>query len=226
MTLPCLILAAGFGTRMGAMTATRPKPLIEVAGRSLLDHALDAARGSGPITVNAHYHADQIAAHLAGKDVRLQLEAPHILDSGGSVKRAAQQMAPGPLATLNADNVWTGEAPIQQLEAAFDPAKMGALLLLVPRAEAVGRIGGGDFAMAADGRLRFDKSPDTFVYVGAQILDPSPCLSDPRDVFSLRDIWQGFAAQGRLYGVVHKGRWADVGHPEGIAMAEEMQHVV
>ncbi|WP_341862989.1 nucleotidyltransferase family protein [Gymnodinialimonas sp. 57CJ19] len=226
MSLPCLILAAGFGTRMGAMTATRPKPLIEVAGRSLLDHALDAARGSGPITVNAHYHADQIAAHLAGKNVTLQLETPHILDSGGSVKRAAQQMADGPLATLNADNVWTGEAPIQQLEAAFDPARMGALLLLVPRAEAVGRIGGGDFAMDPDGRLSFDKSPDTYVYVGAQILDPGPCLSDPRDVFSLRDIWQEYAAQGRLYGLIHKGRWADVGHPDGITLAEEMQHVV
>ncbi|QXT40164.1 nucleotidyltransferase family protein [Gymnodinialimonas ceratoperidinii] len=226
MSVPCLILAAGFGTRMGAMTADRPKPLIEVAGRTLLDHALDAARGTDPITVNAHYRADQIAAHLAGRDVHLQLETPEILDSGGSVKRAVQRWGEGPMATLNADNVWTGAPPIRQLEAAFDPARMGALLLLVPRADAVGRKGGGDFAMTPDGRIAFDKSADTYVYVGAQILDPAPCLNDPREVFSLRDVWQGYAEEGRLFGIVHEGRWADVGHPGGIEMAEEMLHVV
>lgn len=226
MTRPCLILAAGFGTRMGALTATRPKPLIEVAGRSLLDHALDAAEGSGPITVNAHFHADQIAAHLRGRDVHVQHEQPEILDSGGAVKRAAQSFPAGAIATLNADNIWTGDAPIPQLNAAFDAGKMGALLLLVPRAQAVGRLGGGDFSMAVDGRLTFDKSHDTYVYTGAQILDPTPCLTDPRDVFSLRDIWQTYAAEGRLFGLIHKGHWADVGHPKGIAVAEEMLDAV
>lgn len=225
MSLPCLILAAGFGTRMGALTATLPKPLIEVAGKTLLDHALEAAQGASPITVNAHFRPDQIARHLDGHGVAIQLEQPDILDSGGAVKRAAQGLT-GPLATLNADNVWTGAAPIPQLQAAFERAKMGALLLLVPRAQAIGRTGGGDFAMAPDGRLTFDKSPDTYVYTGAQILDPAPCLNDPRDVFSLRDIWQFYAAQGRLYGLIHKGHWADVGHPEGIAVAEEMLHAV
>ncbi|OAN75178.1 nucleotidyltransferase [Jannaschia sp. EhC01] len=226
MSLPCLILAAGFGTRMGALTADRPKPLIQVAGRTLLDHALEAAEGAAPITVNAHFHADQIVRHLDGRSIMVQHEQPNILDSGGAVKRAAQSMPKGPMATLNADNVWTGTAPIPLLHAAFDPARMGALLLLVPRAQAIGRLGGGDFAMRADGRLSFDKSPDTYVYTGAQILDPAPCLSDPRDVFSLRDIWQAYAAQGRLFGLVHKGQWADVGHPDGIRIAEEMLHVV
>ncbi|GAB5449383.1 nucleotidyltransferase family protein [Gymnodinialimonas sp.] len=225
MSLPCLILAAGFGTRMGALTADRPKPLIDVAGQTLLDHALDAAEGAGPITVNAHFHADQIAQHLAGRGITIQHEQPKILDSGGAVKRAAQGLK-GPMATLNADNVWTGTAPVPQLQAAFDPAKMGALLLLTPRAQAIGRIGGGDFAMAPNGRLTFDKSADTYVYTGAQILDPAPCVNDPRDVFSLRDIWQDYAAQGRLFGLVHQGRWADVGHPEGIRIAEDMLHAV
>ncbi|ABD56981.1 nucleotidyltransferase family protein [Jannaschia sp. CCS1] len=222
MTLPCLILAAGFGTRMGALTADRPKPLIDVANRLLLDHALDAARGTGPITVNAHCHADQIAAHLAGTSLRLQYEYPDILDSGGAVKRAAQSLPTGPIATLNADNVWTGEAPITQLSAAFDPARMGALLLLVPRADAVGRIGVGDFSMDAEGRLTLDKLPESYVYTGAQILDPTPCLNDPRDVFTLRDMWHAYAAEGRLFGLIHRGRWADVGNPDGIALAERM----
>lgn len=219
MTLPCLILAAGFGTRMGTLTHHQPKPLITVGGRTLLDHALDAARGTGPITVNAHYRADQIAAHLEGREVTLQHEDPDILDSGGAVKRTGET---GPLATLNADTVWTGAPPITQLLRAFQPGTMGAILLLTPRADAVGRTGGGDFAMAADGRLSFDPSPGTYVYTGAQILDPTPCLADPRDIFSLRDIWRGYAESGRLFGLIHRGRWADVGHPQGIALAEEM----
>lgn len=222
MTLPCLILAAGFGTRMGALTADRPKPLIKVAGRTLLDHAIDAAHGTGPITVNAHAHAEQIAAHLEGTPLHLQHEDPDILDSGGAVKRLAQSLPAGPMATLNADNVWTGDAPIAQLMAAFDPAKMGALLLLTPRAEAVGRTGVGDFSMDADGRLTLDKLPESHVYTGAQILDPSACRTDPRDVFSLRDVWLDCAAQGRLFGLLHKGRWADVGYPDAIAVAERM----
>lgn len=222
MTVPCLILAAGFGTRMGALTADRPKPLIPVARKALLDHALDAAQGASAIAVNAHYRADQIADHLAGRDVAFLRETPDILDSGGSVKNAAQRWPEGPMATLNADNVWTGPSPISQLRAGFAPARMGALLLLVPREMAVGRDGGGDFSMEADGRLQFDKSPQSYVYTGAQILDPAPCLADPREVFSLRDVWQQYANEGRLFGLIHRGRWADVGHPDGIALAEEM----
>lgn len=226
MSLPCLILAAGFGTRMGALTEDCPKPLIDVAGRPLLEHALEAATGTAPITVNAHYHADQIAAYLAERDVFIQHESPDILDSGGAVKRFAKNLPKGPLATLNADNVWTGPAPILHLSTAFDATQMGALLLLTPRDQAIGRLGGGDFTMSSDGRLSFDKSADAYVYTGAQILDPEPCLQDPRDVFSLRDIWQIYAAKGRLFGLVHPGQWADVGHPAAIHLAEELHRAV
>lgn len=222
MTLPCLILAAGFGTRMGALTADRPKPLIDVAGRTLLDHALDAAQGTGPIAVNAHYRADQVTAHLHGRDVAVLHEMPEILDSGGAVKNAVQHWPQGPIATLNADNVWTGTPPISQLATAFDRARMGALLLLIPREKAVGRTEAGDFAMGPDGRLTLDKIHGDYVYTGAQILDPAPCRADPRAVFSLRDVWAGYAAQRRLFGLVHTGNWADVGHPGGITLAEDM----
>lgn len=222
MTMPCLILAAGFGTRMGVLTHGCPKPLIKVAGRTLLDHALEAAHGASALAVNAHYHADQIAAYLGSADVKLLLEEPDILDSGGAVKNAARRWRCNQMATLNADNVWAGAAPLAQLEAAFEAKGMGALLLLVPRADAVGRVGGADFAMDAEGRLQFDKTHGDYVYTGAQILDPSPCLTDPRDVFSLRDVWKEYAAEGRLFGLIHAGHWADVGHPGGIALAEDM----
>lgn len=223
MILPCLILAAGFGTRMGAMIADQPKPLIMVAGRTLLDHALVAAGSAAPVAVNTHYRAEQIAAHLAGRaDITLLHETPEILDSGGAVKNAAQHWPNGPIATLNADNVWTGSNPIAQLSAAFDPSIMGALLLLVPVGRATGREGPGDFAMDARGRLTLDKARGAYVHTGAQILDPTSCIAAERDVFSLRDTWDHFAQQGQLFGLIHDGRWADVGHPGGIALAEDM----
>ena len=219
-----MILAAGFGTRMGALTADRPKPLIEVAGRALLDHAIAAARdGGGRIAVNAHYRAEQIAAHLAGMpDIHLSVEAPDILDSGGGVKRALPHLAGSPIATLNADAVWTGPGPLNTLVAAWDGARMGALMLLVPRGRAVGRTGGGDVAMDAQGRLTWDRSAAGLVHTGAQLIDPALIAARPETAFSLLDIWQEQMEQGRLFGVIHPGRWADVGQPEGIALAEGM----
>ncbi|MEX3017652.1 nucleotidyltransferase family protein [Gymnodinialimonas hymeniacidonis] len=225
MTAPCLILAAGFGTRMGALTANRPKPLIEVGGQSLLDHALGFAREAAcpKIAVNAHYRADQIEGHLTGaEDVHVLIEAPNILDSGGAVKNAANTLGLDAMLTLNADNVWRGPNPLTALSTAFDPGRMGAFLLLSPREKVVGRKEGGDFNMDADGRLTLDKANGDYVYLGAQMLDPRPCATDPRDVFSLRDVWARLEDQGRLFGLVYEGQWADVGHPEGIALAEAM----
>ncbi|MDG3041230.1 nucleotidyltransferase family protein [Roseicyclus marinus] len=219
-----MILAAGFGTRMGALTADRPKPLIEVAGRALLDHAIAAAReGGGRIAVNAHYRAAQIAAHLAGMpDIHLSVETPEILDSGGGVKRALPHLTGRPIATLNADAVWSGPGPIRTLAEAWDGARMGVLMLLVPRDRAVGRIGGGDVAMDAQGRLTWDRGAEGLVHTGAQLIDPALIAARSEAAFSLREIWQDQMEKGRLFGVMHPGRWADVGHPEGIALAEGM----
>lgn len=219
-----MILAAGFGTRMGALTADRPKPLIAVAGRALLDHALGAAQdGGGCIAVNAHYRADQIAAHLAHRpDIHLSVEMPALLDSGGGVKQALPQLRTTPIATLNADAVWAGPGPLRSLTVAWDSARMGVLMLLVPRARAVGRLGSGDVAMDAVGRLTWDRSEAGLVHTGAQLIDPSLIAAHPATAFSLREIWQDQMDRGRLFGVIYPGRWADVGHPGGIAQAEAM----
>jgi MurNAc alpha-1-phosphate uridylyltransferase len=220
-----MILAAGFGRRMGALTADRPKPLIEVGGRPLLDHAIDAARaGGGRIAANAHYRADRIAAHLAAHhpDVALSVETPRILDSGGGVKRALSQLGTDPVATLNADAVWAGPPPIRGLAAAWDGEQMGALMLLVPRDRAIGRQGGGDVAMDAAGRLRWDRSDESLVHTGAQLIATGPLAAHPGDVFPLRAIWQQLMEEGRLFGVIYPGRWADVGHPAGLSQAEAM----
>lgn len=214
-----MLFAAGFGTRMGALTATRPKPLIKVAGRPLIDHALALVEQAGvPRTVvNTHYMAEQVHAHLAGRNaVQISHETPEILDTGGGLRHALPLLGTGPVFTLNSDAVWTGANPLSELAAAWDPERMDALLLLVERDAARGHAGRGDFLHAADGRLR--RGPGA-VYTGAQILKTEAVAEYPEDVFSLNAVWNRMLAGGRLFGALHAGGWCDVGHPGGIAEA-------
>lgn len=228
MSLPCLILAAGFGTRMGGLTRDTPKPLIEVAGRPLLLHALEVARSAHatPIAVNGHYLADKLESWLNAHapDVEFLRETPRILDSGGAVRNAllALGVHEGPILTLNADCVWRGPNPLAGLMEAWNPSLMDGLLSIIPRAHATGREGGGDFACDMGGHLTFDRSPESAVYTGAQIVASAPFLAERRDVFSTREIWTDMIARGRLHGHGFTGQWADVGHPGGIAAAEAM----
>ncbi len=220
-----LLFAAGFGTRMGRLTADRPKPLIRVAGRTLLDHALALAEDAGVsrTVVNAHYRAEMICSHLAGRGATVSVEAPGILDTGGGLRAALPLLDPNgqglPLFTLNTDAVWTGPNPLQTLRAAWDPAGMEALLLLVPRERATGHDGAGDFTFAADGRLT--PGPGA-VYSGAQIVSPGLLAGGPKGAFGMWHLWNAALAGGRLFGVLHPGGWCDVGRPEGIALAEAM----
>src|SRR5690606_3470994 len=130
-----------------------PKPLIKVAGRSLLDRALEMGRqaGANRIAVNTHYLGGQIADHLAGTDVAISHE-PELLDTGGGLRKALPLLGAGPVATLNPDVVWTGPNPLATLAQAWRD-DMDALLALVPLAQARARLGGGDFAMDAQGRI-------------------------------------------------------------------------
>lgn len=216
-----MLFAAGFGTRMGALTRTRPKPLIPVAGRTLLDHALALADEAGipRRAVNAHYLADQIVAHLAPAGIPVSVEAPEILDTGGGLRAALPLLGAGPVFTLNTDAVWTGPNPLATLRAAWDPARMDALLLLIPADRARGHKGAGDFTRAADGQIA--RGPG-LVYSGAQVLNPAGLAAIPDTVFSLNRLWDRIGQEGRLFGVVHRGGWCDVGRPEGISEAEAM----
>jgi len=224
MSFPLMVFAAGFGTRMGALTAHQPKPLIPVAGRPLLDHALDLAdqAGAGPVVVNTHYLADQITRHLAGRSVTLSHEADEILETGGGLRRALPHLGAGPVMTLNSDAVWTGLNPLSQLAARWDPERMDALLLLLPVGQATGHKGTGDFLIGADGRIARAKGAAGLVYLGAQILRCEGLASVDRPVFSLNILWDEMIGRGRAFGLVHQGGWCDVGRPEGIAEAEAM----
>jgi MurNAc alpha-1-phosphate uridylyltransferase len=216
-----MLFAAGFGTRMGVLTRHRPKPLIEVAGRPLLDHALDLARGAGVtrIVANTHYLGDQVRHHLAGTCVEISDETEEILETGGGLRKALPLLGSGPVFTLNTDAVWTGENVITRLSQLWDPARMDALLALIPPENAVGHKGAGDFMLDAEGRL--SRGPG-YVYSGAQILNPRGIETISAKAFSLNLLWDRMLAEDRLFGFVHPGGWCDVGRPESISLAEAM----
>lgn len=221
---PVMIFAAGFGTRMGALTKDRPKPLIKVAGKTLLDHALDLALTPqvSRIVVNAHYHADKIAAHLTGKNVALSVEAEAILETGGGLRAAMPLLGSSPVMTLNSDAVWTGMNALDALAAGWDGASMDALLLLAPVSATLGYSGQGDFRTDDAGRIHRANGGDGLVYLGAQIIrtDLLPCI--PQTTFSLNLLWDRMIAEGRAFGLAHDGGWCDVGRPEGIGQAEAL----
>ncbi len=216
-----MLFAAGLGTRMGALTADRPKPLIPVAGRPLIDHALALLKGVkvGPVVVNLHYHPEQIRAHLTDHSEIRFSDEPVLLETGGGLRAALPELGGNPVVTLNTDAVWTGPSPLERLIRHWDPARMEALLLLVPRDRAVGHIGGGDFLVDAEGRLR--RGPGE-VYTGLQIIrtDRLAEIADP--VFSIGRIWDRMAEAGTLFGLGHEGGWCDVGRPDCIPLAEAL----
>ena len=215
-----MLFAAGFGTRMGELTRTRPKPLIPVAGQTLLDHALTLAAGAAipRRVVNAHYLAEQVVAHLDGSDIPVALETPEILDTGGGLRAALPLLGPGAVFTLNTDAVWTGPNPLAALLAAWDD-RMDALLMLVPLAHTHGRKGGGDFSLDQAGRLI---RKGDLVYGGAQIIRTDRLAGIGDEVFSLNRLWDLMIAEGRAFGLIHGGEWCDVGRPDCIPLAEAL----
>lgn len=222
MTQPqaVMIFAAGFGTRMGALTRDRPKPLIPVAGRPLIDHALALAKAAAPrIVVNTHYRAGMIADHLAGSAVALSPEPDAILDTGGGLRAALPLLGSDPVFTLNPDAVWQGENPLLALAAAWDGARMEGLLLLLDHDRAIGHAGPGDFLTDAQGRLT--RGPGR-IYSGAQIIRTDDLSAIAEPAFSLNLLWDRMIARGTLHGLGYCGQWCDVGRPECIPLAEAL----
>lgn len=224
-----MVLAAGLGRRMGALTASRPKPMIEVARRPLVDHVLDrlAEAGVEPVVVNVHYHADVLEAHLRRRvrpAIVISDERDALLETGGGVRRALPLLGTAPFFVMNGDTIWieTGASNLAAMAAAFDPARMDALLLLAQAAGSVGYDGRGDFDRGPDGRLARRPAAGTapFVYAGAAILSPALFAGTPEGAFSLNLLFDKAAAAGRLFGHRLDGLWMHVGTPEAVAEAE------
>ena len=215
-----MIFAAGLGTRMRPLTDDRPKPLIKVAGQTLLDRAIGLGRDGGArrIVVNTHYLGHMIEDHLAGQDIAISPEDP-VLETGGGLRRALPLLGAGVVLTLNPDVVWTGPNPIAALRAAWDPARMDALFILVPLGRATARAGVGDFSLDPAGRI--SRGGD-LVYGGAHVLNTERLAGIGEPVFSLNRVWDQLIAEGRAFGITHPGGWCDVGRPDTIPLAEAL----
>lgn len=224
-----MVLAAGLGKRLRPYTDDRPKPLVEVAGGTILDRVLDKLTETGVerCVVNTHYRAPQIETHLARRAaprVKLSHEET-LLDTGGGVARALPSLGDDPFYVVNADILWDegpGACALARLGEAFDPGTMDALMLLVPRTRAVGYDGPGDFRADEGGRLaRRGEAPTApFVFTGLQVLDPGLFAAVPEGAFSLNLLYDRAIAADRLFGIEHTGRWFHIGTPEGLALAE------
>ena len=216
-----MIFAAGFGTRMKELTQDQPKPMIKVAGRPLIDHALDLARDAkcDPVVANLHYKPEILERHLTPKGVITLLEYPDILETGGGLRNALPTLGVDPVFTMNADAIWAGPNPLTLLAEAWNPDQMDALLMTVPIAQTVGYEGTGDFSADGDGTLI--RGPGV-VYGGVQIIKTDALNGIAKDSFSLNLLWDQMLSDTRLFGVCYPGRWCDVGHPGGITLAEDM----
>jgi N-acetyl-alpha-D-muramate 1-phosphate uridylyltransferase len=224
-----MVLAAGIGVRMRPLTDRMPKPLVRVGGRALIDHVLDRLADAGieRAVVNVHHFADQIERHLNGRQhppVTISDERDRLLDTGGGIVKSLAALGDEPFFLVNADTIWIeGVRPnLERLAAAFDPATMDGLLLLAPTATSIGYEGRGDFALAADGRLRRrgEREIVPFVYAGAGILAPSLFDNAPAAPFSVTRLFDRAEARGRLHGLRLEGLWMHVGTPAAIAEAE------
>ena len=227
-----MVLAAGIGKRMRPLTATRPKPLVEVAGKPLLDHVFDRLRaaGIGKVVVNVHYLADALEAHVRRRasdlDIVISDERAELLETGGGLAKAAALIDEDPFFAINADNLWV-DGPVdtlQLLARRWDEATMDALLLVVPLARAHCHKGPGDFHMDAEGRMvrRKPNRVAPFVFTGVQLVSKRLLVDAPQGAFSTNVFWDRAIEKGRLYGFVHQGLWADVGTPGAIPKAEAL----
>ena len=226
-----MVMAAGLGKRMRPLTATRPKPLIEVAGKPLIDHAFDRLRSAGVkrAVVNVHYLGDALEAHVTHrvKDIEVVVsdERKQLMETGGGLVQARDLLGDKPFLCVNSDNLWV-DGPIdaiRQLAAAWDDERMDALLLLVPLARAHCHPGNGDFHLDAFGQITRRRAAGRlapFVYTGVQILSPRVIRDWPEGPFSTNLFWERAIEAGRAYGVVHQGLWFDVGSPPAIAATE------
>ena len=224
-----MLLAAGLGRRMRPLTATTPKPLIEVHGKALIDHALDRLAEAGVATavVNVHYLADLLEAHLARRSrpaIVVSDERDALLDTGGGIRKALGHFGGVPFFLMNTDGLWLeGARPnLARLAEAWDAARMDALLLLAPTATSVGYDGVGDFVMSPEGRLsrRAEREIAPFVYAGVAILHPRLFADSPDGAFSLNMLFDRAIEQERLWGLRLDGLWMHVGTPAAIKEAE------
>ncbi len=234
MIRSAMILAAGRGERMRPLTDATPKPLIPVAGRSMLDRAMDRLQEHGirNLVINVHHLGEQIARHVGPGRAHI-LREERLLETGGSVKNALPLLGEEPFFVLNGDGLWTdGPTPmLKRMEAAWNPQRMDALLLLQPMDMVIGREASdrGDYFLDDNGtkgsgkaRHRGSEPSAPYFFASVSICDARLFRSSPDGPFSLLNLWNRAQAAGHLHGLVHDGLWFHVGTPQALAEAEKV----
>jgi MurNAc alpha-1-phosphate uridylyltransferase len=230
-----MILAAGLGQRMRPLTDTKPKPLLEVGGRAMLDIVLDrvAALGVARVVINLHYKGEVIREHLKSRSDLEILFSPEdeLLDTGGGIKAALPLLGDDPVFVINADLPWMdGKVPaLKRMADTYNAGKMDALLLLMPLSRARGfPAAKGDFFMEDNGagcgpleRLH-QAPPRPYVFISAQIINPQLFAGVADKIFSTNIIWDKLEERGRLYGLVHDGSCFHVGTPPDLMLANQL----
>jgi MurNAc alpha-1-phosphate uridylyltransferase len=226
-----MIMGAGLGLRMRPLTDDRPKPLVAVGGKTLIDHSIDrlVAAGVTLVVVNVHYKAEMLRAHLARRhDVEIVFsdETDKLLDTGGGVVKAMPHFGEAPFFIINSDSIWIENAApvLPSMLAEWNESRMDGLLLLADMKTALGYEGTGDFALKSDGhmiRARDAQAGDAvFAYPGIQIAHPRMFAGAPEGAFSTNIMWDRAIAGRRLFGTVMDGAWIHVGTPQAREEAE------
>jgi len=230
-----MVLCAGLGTRMLPLTLSTPKPLINVAGKPLIGHAVKQLENAGieNIIVNVHYLADQVETWVREHDnpaIKISDEREELLETGGGVLKARGLLGSSPFFVLNSDAFWIdqsnlapGDSTLEKMRAGFNPDECDFLLLLARHEAAVGFDGNGDFFCSNDGRLkrRGDADQAPFIFAGCYLAHPRVLDNSPSGAFSMNVLWDRSLAAGRVWGIVHDGLWLHVGTPDAIGAAED-----
>jgi len=232
--LSAMVLCAGLGTRMQPLSLNTPKPLIRVAGKPLIAHAVEKLEDAAihNIVINVHYHAEQIEAWIAAhgnRNIRTSDERDELLETGGGVCKARHLLGANPFFVLNSDAFWVdrpdtidGDTTLNKMHQRFEPEQCDFLLLLARHEAAVGYDGKGDFFCADDGRLkrRGDADHAPYIFAGCYLTRPHVLDNCPDGPFSMNVLWNRALEKGRVWGMVHDGLWLHVGTPEAIGKAE------
>ncbi len=237
--MKAFILAAGLGTRLGEETRNKPKALVEVGGKPLLQHAIEKLRREGieAIIVNVHHFAGMVTAFLEKHDfgipVSISDETGQLLDTGGGLKKAAPLLADSdPVLVYNVDIL--SNMDVQQLAA--DHHRSGALATLAVRKRPSNR----NFRFTAEKRLagwinrktgetkislpgEFEKGAER-AFNGIHVVSPEAFHYFPAaDCFSLTDWYLGLAKDHLIKGYCDDASlWMDVGNPARLQKAREV----
>lgn len=226
MDNPCeaMVFAAGLGTRMGALVEDKPKPMLPINNRPLIDRTLDMVQNAGctRAVVNLHYKAGVLESHLRHRTIPQIVfsdERAELLETGGGLREAARFFEQTVVFTVNSDVIWGRTNPLSELSASWR-TEMSALLLLGPRSRVRPKAARADFTLDNSGRISRAKGASGYTYLGAQIIDAKACDAGPDGPFSLNLIWDELIVQGRAFGLVYHDEWTDIGSAEAYAAAQ------